>query len=303
MIVVQNTDGRLGNQLQRLAHIIAFAEEEKTQVVNIYLDEWSLCFAGLKGNLFGRYPATHMPFLPGRRRSRERVSRFLGTNTFKRMVRLAGRRQYNCLACSYESRVYLAESAEIREQNARGVVHLYGHYYYCHKLVRKHARIIRGFFSLLPGAAPQVVEVMESHRGNNPLIVGVHVRRGDYQTFMNGEYFFDDDIYAAAMRKIQELWFPADPLFLLCSDAPLQAKAYSGLRHVVLGTTAIADMFALSLCDLMVGPKSTFSAWASFIGSVPRYIMRGGATQPTCREDFWICDDLRGGLTADDRVD
>jgi hypothetical protein len=78
---------------------------------------------------------------------------------------------------------------------------------------------------------------------------------------------------------------------------------YSDVRCVVPGVSAIADMYALSRCDAIIGPKSTFSAWSSFFGSVPRYVMRKGATQPERREDFWVCDDLRGGVTADERVD
>jgi hypothetical protein len=33
----------------------------------------------------------------------------------------------------------------------------------------------------------------------------------------------------------------------------------------------VEDLHALSLCDRLVGPPSTYSAWASFMNAVPRY--------------------------------
>jgi len=302
MIVVQPSEGRLGNQLQRLAHVLAYAEEEKANVYNIVVGEVSSSFVGLKGNIFGRYPAldTRLPVSCGCRRL---LSKFIGTLTFKRLLRLLGFPQYNYWASNYESRVYLAGNPVIKKQSLRGTVHLYGHYYYCHELVKKHATVIRRYFSLTPAAARPVVKFMEGCHRNNSLIIGIHLRRGDYKTYMNGEYYFDDAVYAGAMKKIQELWSPIDPLFLLCSDAPLPAEAFSGFRHVVLGTSAIDDLYALSLCDAVIGPKSAFTAWSSFFGSVPRYVMRRGATQPEQRKDFWVCDDLRGGVTTDEKVD
>lgn len=35
--------------------------------------------------------------------------------------------------------------------------------------------------------------------------------------------------------------------------------------------SAVGDLYALSQCDYIIGPPSTFNCWASFIGNTPLY--------------------------------
>jgi len=43
--------------------------------------------------------------------------------------------------------------------------------------------------------------------------------------------------------------------------------------------TAFEDLCALSLVDIIVGPPSTFSGWASFVGGVPKVEIESAAEQ------------------------
>lgn len=51
------------------------------------------------------------------------------------------------------------------------------------------------------------------------------------------------------------------------------AETYSQEFDVVKTplNSAAADMYALSQCDYIIGPPSTFNAWASFVGDVPLF--------------------------------
>jgi hypothetical protein len=68
--------------------------------------------------------------------------------------------------------------------------------------------------------------------------------------------------------------------FLICSDELVPLDRFCGL-NIFLGTGhLIEDMYALAKCDLLMGPQSTFSGWASFYGSVPLYLIDHPQEEP-----------------------
>lgn len=107
--------------------------------------------------------------------------------------------------------------------------------------------------------------------------VGVHIRRGDYATFAGGKYFFELDYYYCLMDNVHRQLTAQgrEVQFVLCSNdrfdiadpALLEGKSFAA-RHLrrLDPATALADLYALSLCDYLMGPPSTFSQWASFCG-------------------------------------
>lgn len=107
--------------------------------------------------------------------------------------------------------------------------------------------------------------------------VGVHIRRGDYKTFSDGKYFYDITYYYMLMDSLYRQLKTSDNnvQFVLCSNENfqtddeklLQGKSFTGKNIVRMEkATAIMDLYALSLCDYIIGPPSTFSQWASFYG-------------------------------------
>ncbi len=63
--------------------------------------------------------------------------------------------------------------------------------------------------------------------------------------------------------------------FLLCSNEKIELANFQGLDYFTIPASSGAkDLYALSKCSYIVGPPSTYSEWASFIGKVPvKYIM------------------------------
>lgn len=107
---------------------------------------------------------------------------------------------------------------------------------------------------------------------NDSIIIGVHIRRKDYSTFYDGTYFYDNNVYFSFMKQIYELLLSTGKKieFLICSDEPFPVDAGSEYPLIELPVSdAISDLYALSLCDYIIGPPSTFSQWASFMGRVP----------------------------------
>lgn len=110
-------------------------------------------------------------------------------------------------------------------------------------------------------------------RNNKDTIVGVHLRRGDYRTYRNGEWFFDDEII---IKYLKNLTLNNNNIkFVLCSNERINLEQYkaAGLDVCVLGNTDIEDLCILSKCDYIIGPPSTYSFWAAMYGNKKRCIL------------------------------
>jgi hypothetical protein len=118
----------------------------------------------------------------------------------------------------------------------------------------------------------KVEQMFNTARRNFDIIVGVHIRRGDYQEFLGGIYYFGDDTYNNYILQIaNDTSLSGKKIgFLLCSNDSLDIGTFA--PHGVFqidSSTGIEDLYGLSLCDFIFGPPSTFSMWASYYGHVP----------------------------------
>jgi hypothetical protein len=121
------------------------------------------------------------------------------------------------------------------------------------------------------------------------VVVGVHIRQGDYRTFREGVYFYPVTRYAAWMRELAEQFPGRRVAFFVCSDEPREAAEFSGLTIIPGAGSAVADLDALSRCDYILAPVGTFSMWASFYGNKPLFLIRDGQARIE-REKFAISD-------------
>ena len=104
------------------------------------------------------------------------------------------------------------------------------------------------------------------------LVVGVHVRRGDYATWNDGRFFYELDDYRRFMQRVQQLYPDRRVAFFVSSNEDFPPEVFQGCACQRFGrepSGAILDLYTLSLCDRIIGPFSSYSRWASFIGRVP----------------------------------
>ncbi|MFS4416955.1 alpha-1,2-fucosyltransferase [Maribacter sp. 2307ULW6-5] len=106
------------------------------------------------------------------------------------------------------------------------------------------------------------------------VIVGVHIRRGDYKTWQYGKFYYSDEQYLRIMDKMEALFTNKKVGFLICSNEFLDLKRFGAHRAFSLTNGSAAhDLYGLGVCDYILGPPSSFSAWASFYGNVPFYFI------------------------------
>lgn len=114
-------------------------------------------------------------------------------------------------------------------------------------------------------------ERFDRARGRSKFVIGVHVRRGDYEKFCGGRYFFKDDEYLriASEAVAAQKFDPTEVVVIGFSNENLDWPDKCGGARVVTGQGRWwEDFLCLSLCDLIIGPPSTFSGSASFARNV-----------------------------------
>ena len=104
------------------------------------------------------------------------------------------------------------------------------------------------------------------------LIVGVHIRRGDYKTFIGGRFYYDDLVYEQRMGEIVDLCKDRDVCFYLASNEEVPESLAKNFNTFSIPKANTAeDLYALSKCDILLGPPSTFTGWASYLNDIPIY--------------------------------
>jgi hypothetical protein len=102
------------------------------------------------------------------------------------------------------------------------------------------------------------------------LLIGVHIRRGDYKNFKNGVYYYPDEFYVQILNKLVSIFNKKKITFLIVSNEKIDLQTFSEFDIVTSnGKFMSEDLYLLSKTNYIIGPPSTFSAWASLKNSIP----------------------------------
>ncbi len=133
-------------------------------------------------------------------------------------------------------------------------------------------------------------------RNGCDFLIGVHIRRGDYRLYREGRFFYDLTQYAAWMRQLQKRYSGHGKIgFLICSDEQFPLDPFEGLNVRAAwefeSAPPLRDNAALSLCDILVAPPSTFALWAAFSGGIPLLVLSNSSidleNEPPIRDSFF----------------
>ena len=122
----------------------------------------------------------------------------------------------------------------------------------------------------------QVVNNVKSYFDDyDGMTIGLHIRRGDYNNYLGGKYFFTDGVYRDIIGSLRgKVDVDGKRVrFLICSNDSTTIPDECNDVFSIQGANGITDLYALSCCDYIIGPPSSFSQWASFYGNVPLYVL------------------------------
>ena len=277
MILFSHKCGQLGNRLFTFAHLIANAAENNVTVCNLSFDEYAPHFEKTRLDLICRYPARRT-FITSRRL---RSMLFLLNKVVLKACRTSG--FFSSLLHSIviadlpEFKFGGGRYFELRSQDFQDIikkkpmVFLFGRFFRDHANFERHQELLRSFFRPTTEIETNVFKFLLQAKSHGDLIIGVHMRLGDYREYAGGKYFFTQENYFKKMEGLRDTLPQKKIVFIICSNEKIELRDFKGL-NVFAGSGHIAeDMYTLAGCDLIMGPPSTYSAWASFYGNKPIY--------------------------------
>ena len=234
VLVIARRMGRLANRLVLYATFAAFAEEHGYRLTNVSFHSYAEWFEATRRNIYCRYP------VPGRRSWFDVLP---GLNPLVRHTRAL----YHLTRCAsgvvervpvFRPRVvtwrddpqtgitWLDDDAACEFLRPARVVFVNGWLFRAPRLLEKHATKVREFFRPVREVRDHVERTLQPLRERADVLVGVHVRRGDYRTWQGGRFFYPVASYAAWMRELQAQLPGRRVGFFVSSDEPLPASEF-----------------------------------------------------------------------------
>ena len=288
--------GRLANRLIIFANFVALAEEQGHNLINFTFHSYSELFEGTQQNVFCRYPRPRrrswMDVVPGvaaflrKTRIPYHITRF--TALFNERHPYFGNKVATLHELPGADYTLLEGQAYQDLIRPAKIVFVYGWWLRSPGLMKKHGAKIRAYFRPVERFVNAALAVIEPLRRKADILIGVHVRRGDYSYWKGGKYYFPAERYAAWMHDLVAQFPGRKVAFVVCSDEPRRLDEFPGLTVGLGPDSPVSDIFALAQCDYILGPKSTFTQWASFYGDKPLLHLEG-SDHVVKLEDFRIC--------------
>ena len=259
------------------ANFIAFAQDQGHRVINFAFHSYAPLFESTRNDIYCQYP------IPRRRSCLDVIPGLApllrGTRILYRGVNFASRlneRRPFAGGAAVTLRdppgqiVTSLESPELQAQLAPArTVFVHGWTFRAPGSVQRHAAHIRNYFQPVEEHARASRQAVDRLRQQADVIIGVHIRRGDYRIWKSGQFFFPITGYADWMRQLAGQFPGSRVAFLVCSNESRDLQEFPGLAVGFGPGSPIGDLYALAGCDYIVGPYSTFTAWASFYGNKP----------------------------------
>ena len=282
MLIIQEKSGmQLANRLFLFSHLIANAIENEYTLINPTFDEYCQYFKATKNNDFGKYPIY----------TKFRISTpFI---LFKLFVRLTAKlfpisRWHEFIECSDTTEFNLNDTNFLNKVKYK-IVLANGWLFRDSDNFSKHSDQIRKYFTPSEKVIDKINQLITDCRDKSDVIVGVHLRRGDYKLWQNGKYYFNDEVYVDKMDQLDKYFTSIGKrgLFLMCSNESIQEDNFREYNIKIGINKSIEDLYSLAKCDYLIGPPSTYSMWASFYGKVP-LLHISKHTQVINLEDFSV---------------
>lgn len=269
--------GRLANRMVLFANLIALAEEHGCRLVNFTFHTYADLFTATRRDFYCQFPpAARRSFwdlIPplGRLLRRLRLPYQLVRNASRLNERFAlfGKHVVTIREVPGQEITRLDDPGLLSRLRGARTVFFYGWNFRSPELVQRHAEKIRSFFQPVEDIANTSQAAVARLRSQAEIVVGVHIRHGDYRTWKKGQYCYPVEQYAAWMRSLTVLFAGKQLAFLVASDEPRNMAEFPGLAIGFCPGSPVADIYALAGCDYIFGPPSTYSQWASFYGDTP----------------------------------
>jgi hypothetical protein len=284
-VVYTHGGGRLGNQLIRFAHWIAWTREHANEVEVLNFAFWPYaalfatwsespaCISPVRPTRVGRL-AQVLNRLPPRLRTRLQAGYRVARGVHRLGTRIPGWQAIELDDKAGES-IDLDDPCFLEKVRPYAVSTCAGWKISTWRLVEAYEPELRELFRPATPWMERGRQFIETLRLRHDCAIGVLIRQTDYRQWWNGRFYYSTEDYARWMQQLLDLGLYGNTAIVIASDERQNPEAFSGLPcyfapgAVNEGGHWFDSFVALSRCDLIVSPPSTFSAAAAFVGNVP----------------------------------
>lgn len=277
-MIVDYKAGQLANRIFQFAYFIAHAAEHRYRLINPCFEEYKHLFDCTDKN---KFPSGKISVVYSSNKTLDHY--------FQRGVNLVRRK-----AKKNNGKISVVNFHTIRDTHdkqypefdmndpafislvKRQVVFAKGWNYRHSGLLYQHADLLRKVFKPKEIYVEAVNVTIADARERFDVIIGVHLRRGDYKNFFDGRWYYEDAVFAEKLKETKTCFEEKGKNcgFIVCSNEQVNKDAFAGMELITADRQAIVDLYLLASCDYIIGPPSTFTMWASFYGAVPLYVIR-----------------------------
>jgi hypothetical protein len=298
LIFYSHKCGQLGNRLFAFAHLISYCASYNHRIVNLAFEEYAPYFLTTSQDVLCRYPFSRSVIRAGILRQvlytlNRVILKVLRVINFRRSsfheVIVADLPEYEFNTGEFlhmDSNLYFQQVL-----NRKPVVFLFGRFFRDFKNFRANQELIRNYFKPTEDIQQNVHRLLTKAREGVELLVGVHIRRGDYSHYANGKYYFSQASYLEKMNELMTNSESRKIRFLICSNEQIDTEVFAKQNFIIGSGNLVEDMYSLAGCDFIIGPPSSFTRWASFYGNVPLFLM-DSLTKEIRLDSFVILDDI-----------
>lgn len=275
-ILVTKPEGQLGNQLFAFSHLIAYALDNRYQLLNPSFYHYGHFFRGTCRDPLCRVPQLRHGFAP-------RLAFIITGWLVKHFHSLVKRLPSLFTFINSVGHVTdLADDSIKRHVESKKPLILHGWAFRYRTCVHLYENEIRNYFRPIEKHQSAIDHLHKNIRRSCDILIGVHIRRVDFREYREGRMMRSDGQFVSTMNQVSQLFPKQKVKFLICSDEEINKEAFTDLDFHTGTGNIVEDLYALAGSDYIIGsPSSTFSMWASFYGKTPLYTLDDVGHRPT----------------------
>ena len=135
------------------------------------------------------------------------------------------------------------------------------------ELCNKHYDKIKEYFDFKDEFKKKCEKLLPTKSTGDLCLIAVHLRMGDYKEWKDGKYYYSISTFVNQMNSLYNE--KPNSHFVVFSNEIIDKTIFENVPYGVtfMNGTAQEDLCCMSLCDYIIGPPSTYSAWAGYIGN------------------------------------
>lgn len=261
-IILINNSGRLANQLWSAASVYAFCLESKLDYSNYPFFRYNSYFEhkiGALEKILSRLPLKIALV------TLKIYSKIL-TIICKKKIVFDLEREFFLQPTHNNDSLQLEQLLKIKRKDK--VVYFSGWLFRNPDGISKYYREIKRYFKPIDEIYTKVKKYIEEQRRGIDILVGVHIRQGDYKHWQGGKFYYRNEEVRDILRDFSDKT-DKRVKFIICSDGEVDTQLFSDLDIGMGLGTEIEDLYTLAKTDLIIGSNSTYGSWAAFYGNIP----------------------------------